>query len=84
MSLLIQMKVRFGNIDWPEMPSTFQIIKKVEKRTQAFDKILKKAVEIIRTNATAKKPLSGLVYAFLFNEGSNNIHSFFCGNDKTH
>lgn len=63
------MRIRFENVDWPDMPSKFQIINKVERRREAFDKIIKKIIEVVRVHSTVKKSLLGLLFAFLFDEG---------------
>ena len=65
-----QVRLRFENVDWPEMPPKFQLIKKIETRIQAFDKMMKKILEVARVHSAGKKSLLGLSFAFLLDEGN--------------
>lgn len=61
---LLQLKLRFANIQWPEFPGTFRIFNRKFQKKQILNKILQNICEVAKLRDKDKKALLGIFYAF--------------------
>jgi hypothetical protein len=66
---------RYQNLQFPEFPSKFQVLKKEETRKKFFESLVKTVVKLASTHQEIKKELMKLLYEFIFGQSLGNVAS---------